>query len=71
MPPAECYPRSFPTVSGVAGLCGGIALFDATTESWNAVRHPRDTRVVVTVTALYGLVQTERAQTQLITYPTS
>lgn len=71
MPPAECYPRSFPTVSGIAGFCGGIALFDATTESWNAVRHPFDTRIVATDTALYGLFQTERAQTQLITYPIS
>lgn len=71
MPPAECYPKSFPTVSGVAGLCGGIALFDATTESWNTVRHRFDTKVVVTGTALYGLFPTERAQTQLITYPIS
>jgi len=71
MPPAECYPRSIPTVSGIAGLCGGIALFDVTTESWSTVRHPFDIRVVVTDTALYGLVQTERAQTQFITYPIS
>lgn len=69
MSPAECYPKSFPTVTGVAGLCGGIALFDAATESWHTVRHPFDTRYVVTDTSLFGLVQSGRDQSQMIVYP--
>lgn len=69
MPPAECNPMSFPTASGIAGICGGIALFDAETESWNQVPHPLDTRVVATETALYGLFQADRSQTQLISFP--
>lgn len=71
MPPAECNPRSFRTASGIAGICGGIALFDAETESWKQVPHPLDTRVVATDTALYGLFQADRTQTQLISYPIS
>lgn len=69
MPPAECYPSSFPTATGVAGLCGGIALFDAATQSWHTVRAPFDTRYVVTDTTLIGLVQSERDLTQMIKYP--
>lgn len=68
MPPSECYPISHPTAVGVVGLCGGIAVFDATAESWRPIPGAFDTRYVVTDTALIGLVPIDRDQTTLITY---
>ena len=68
MQSAECYPRSFPTVTGIAGVCGGIALYNTANESWQPVRLSLDTRYVVTNTALFGLVQAGRGQTQMIRY---
>lgn len=69
MPGAECYPKSFPTVAGSAGLCGGIAWFDGTAGVWQPIRHPFDTRYVITTNAIFGLVRSERDQTQMIEYP--
>lgn len=69
MPPSECHPNSHPTAGGMVGLCGGIAAFNATAQSWRPIPGPFDTRYLVTDTALMGLVPTDRDQTTLITYP--
>lgn len=69
MDPMECYPQSTSMSSGVVGLCGGIAWFEAATQSWSPIRQIFDTRYVVARDAIYGLVQTGRDQTRLIEHP--
>ena len=67
MRPAECYPHSYPTVGGAAGLCGGIAWFDAESADWTPMPIPFETRgFVVTDDAIFGLVSGPRDHTKLI-----
>jgi hypothetical protein len=68
MSPAECYPISHPTTGGIVGLCGGIAFFEAATESWVPLPGPFDSRYVVTDSGVFGLVRIERDHTKLMAY---
>lgn len=69
MPPSECYPISHSTTTGAIGQCGGVALFDARSESWEPITGPLDTKYAVPDTAVIGLVPLDGFHTKLIAHP--
>lgn len=69
MSPSECYPISHSTTNGAIGRCGGVAVFDAQSESWESITGPPYTRYAVTDAAVIGLVPLDGFHTKLITYP--
>lgn len=66
---SECYPRTMTAEGGAVALCGGIAWFDAASRQWAPIRSPDRTRVTATPTALIGLVEMARDQTQMLVHP--